>query len=264
MILFVASAAALLAAAGVPDSFDEAEHAIAANRLVQARHMLADALSAGRQGPKVDQLIADLAFADGRWAEAQARYTQLLKNDPSDVRSAERAARSSLMLGNSAPARTLLRTAISSGRASWQTWNAMGVLCDGEGDWDGADAAYASADELSPDQPEVLNNHGWSLILRGEWAGAVLVLQKARELDPRSERIANNLELAQAAVSADLPKRRPRESDSDFAARLNDAGIAAERRGERDRAIAAFSRALAVSDSWFARAANNLARMEQK
>jgi tetratricopeptide (TPR) repeat protein len=73
-----------------------------------------------------------------------------------------------------------------------------------------------------------------------------------------------HLELAQAAVSADLPKRRPRESDSDFAARLNDAGIAAERRGERDRAIAAFSRALAVSDSWFARAANNLARMEQK
>ena len=263
MILFLA-AAALLAAAGAPDSLDEAEHAIDANRLVQARHMLADALAAGRRGPKVDQLVADLAFADGRWAEAQARYTELLKANPGDVRSAERAARSSLMLGNRAPARTLLQTAISSGHASWETWNAMGVLCDGDSDWDGADAAYASAEELSPDQPEVLNNHGWSLILRGEWPAAVLVLQKASKLDSGSARIANNLELAQAAVSADLPKRRPRESDGDFAARLNDAGIVAERRGERDRAIAAFSRALAVSGSWFARAANNLARLEQK
>jgi Flp pilus assembly protein TadD len=262
MILFLA--AAVLSVASTPDSLDEAEHAIDANRLVQARHMLADALAAGRKGPKVDQLVADLAFADGRWAEAQARYTQLLKDDPSDVRSAERAARSSLMLGDSATARTLLQTAISSGRASWQSWNAMGVLCDRDGEWDGADAAYASADELSPDQPEVLNNHGWSLILRGEWPEAVLVLQKAAKLDPKSAKIADNLELAQTAVSADLPARRPRESDLDFAARLNDAGIVAERRGERDRAIAAFSRALAVSDSWFARAANNLARLEQK
>jgi Flp pilus assembly protein TadD len=262
MMLFVA--AILLATAAAPNTLDEAEHAIDANRLIQAKHMLADALAAGQRGPKVDRLVADLAFAEGRWAEAQARYTDILKSNPGDARSAERAARSSLMLGNATPARALLETAISSGHASWESWNAMGVLCDREGDWDGADAAYATADELNPDQPEVLNNHGWSLILRGEWPAAVLVLQKANRLDPKSARIANNLELAQAAVSADLPKRHPRESDAEFAARLNDAGIVAERRGQRDRAIAAFSRALAVSDSWFARAANNLARLEQR
>jgi Flp pilus assembly protein TadD len=262
--MILLAAAAFLAAAGGPNNLAEAEHAIDANRLIQARHMLADALAAGESGPKVDRLVADLAFADGRWAEAQARYTELVKADPKDVRSAERAARSSLKLGNAASARELLKTAISSGHASWESWNAMGVLCDRDSDWDGADAAYATADELSPDQPEVLNNHGWSLILRGEWPAAVLVLEKASRLDPKSAKIANNLELAQAAVSADLPKRHPRESDADFAARLNDAGIIAERSGERDRAIAAFSRALAVSDSWFARAANNLARLEQK
>ena len=262
--MMILMAAALLAAAGGADRLGEAEHAIDANRLVQARHMLADALAAGERGPKVERLVADLAFADERWAEAQARYSQLLKSDPNDVRSAERAARSSLMLGNIAEARSLLKAAIASGHASWESWNALGVLSDREADWDGADAAYATADELTPDQPEVLNNHGWSLILRGEWQAAVLVLQKAVRLEPKSARAANNLELAQAAVAADLPKRGEHESDSDFAARLNDAGVVAARLGERDRAVAAFSRALAVSDSWFARAANNLAELERK
>jgi Flp pilus assembly protein TadD len=166
------------------------------------------------------------------------------------------------MLGDRSRARTLIEKAVSSGNASWRAWNALGALCDFERDWDGADAAYATADELSPNQAEVLNNHGWSLIVRGEWASAIEALERAVQLDPESSRIANNLELARASVAADLPKRRNGESDFDFAARLNDSGVAAERLGDRDRAIAAFSRALAVSGAWHSRAANNLERLQ--
>ena len=83
-------------------------------------------------------------------------------------------------------------------------------------------------------------------------------------LDPSSTRSRNNLELARAAIAEDLPQQRQDESDSDFAARLNDAGVAAAQRGQRAKAIAAFSRALAVRDKWFPRAANNLAAVEGK
>lgn len=261
MIAFLAAA---LLAGGNPTTVDlsEAAHAIEANRLVQARRMLADAIAAGQQGPDVDDLLADLAFADRRWAEARSRYTHLLQTKPEDARSAERAGIASLMLGDTKRARAFIEKAISSGDGSWRAWNALGALCDLEHDWDGADAAYATADELSPNQPEVLNNHGWSLILRGEWASAIEVLEKAAQIDSKSSRIANNLELARAAVAADLPTRREAESDSEFAARLNDAGVVAEKRGDRARAIAAFSRALAVRDIWNARAANNLARLK--
>ena len=121
-----------------------------------------------------------------------------------------------------------------------------------------ADRAYAEAFVLSPEQPEILNNKGWSLMLRGEPARALERFEDAARIDPQQMRIANNCELARAAIAKDLPRRQPNESDSAFAARLNDAGVVAEKQGENARAIAAFSQAIEVNDKWFVRAANNL------
>ena len=74
----------------------------------------------------------------------------------------------------------------------------------------------------------------------------------------RNRRIADNLELARAALDEDLPERRPNESPTSWAARLNDAGVIAEMQGLRVKAAAAFSRAVEARGSWFERAANNL------
>ena len=104
----------------------------------------------------------------------------------------------------------------------------------------------------------MVNNQGWSLLLRGDWRRAETVFERAAALDPRSKRIASNLELARAALASDLPQRRAGESEHDWAARLNDAGVAAKVLGDRTRAIAAFTQALEVSGSWYTRAANNL------
>ncbi|HET9810997.1 MAG TPA: hypothetical protein VFP53_04795 [Sphingomicrobium sp.] len=263
-MILLAAAAALAAATPVPVDFVEIGRAIESHRLVQARRMLGEAVARGASGPQMEQLLADLAYADGLWSEAQARYSRLAAADPKNIRSAERAGLSSIMARDTTRARSYLKQAITSGHASWEAWNGFGIVCDLERDWDGADAAFATADELSPDNAEVLNNHGWSLLLRGEWESAVVPLQRAAELDPKSTRIANNLELARAALAGGLPKRRTGETSASFAARLNDAGIAAQSRGDTSRAIAAFSQALTVSEDWYARAANNLARLQGK
>ena len=254
-------ALALAVAAG-PD-LDEVAHAIEANRLDQAQQMLADASASGLSGRKLERLRADLAFAKGNWTDGETRYAQLAQSDAKDGRSAERAAIASIALGHRRRATTFVDLAIASGNASWRAWNAKGVLCDGNGDWTCADEAFATAAKVAPDTPEIVNNHGWSLLLRGEWTRAVAVLEEASILDTKSARIRNNLELARAAVAGDLPRRRAGETDSDFAARLNDAGVIAERQGNRSRAIAAFSRALQSSGTWYARAANNLAKVQQ-
>jgi Flp pilus assembly protein TadD len=112
---------------------------------------------------------------------------------------------------------------------------------------------------LNPDRPETVNNLGWSLLLRGRWTQAVEQLERAAALDPKTQRIADNLDLARTAISEDLPRRRPNESDSDWAARLNDAGVMARVRGDQKRAIAAFAQAIEARSQWFERAANNLA-----
>lgn len=261
MIAFVIAAAAT---AAQPSSLllDQAAHAIEVHRLDEAQLILARAMQSGSAGGPIDRLLADLAFEKGSYAEAEARYAALLQPGPAGTAVAERAGLAALMTGDYSRARSFITRAVASSHPSWRAWNAKGVLCDLAHDWAGADRAFANAFVVSPQQPEVLNNQGWSLMLRGEWARSLPLLEEAAKLDPGSTRIKDNLELARAALAGDLPQRLPKESDSEFAARLNDAGVIAEEQGDKARAIAAFSQALAADDSWDARAANNLSKVE--
>lgn len=256
--------AATLAAAAPPtaDPLGEAAHAIAAGRLDQARIMVAAAIKSGAKGEAVERLLADLAFRSGDFHSALGRYEALLKTNSGNAFLAERAGISAIKTGDLARAAVHLERATESSAASWRAWNARGVLADHAGDWDLADRSYSRASALGPGRPEVANNLGWSLLIRGSWAEAAKQLERAAALDPKSRRIADNLDLARTAVSEDLPKRRRGESDSDWAARLNDAGVIARLRGDRKRAIAAFARAIEARSLWFERAANNLALVQ--
>lgn len=258
MMLSAIIAVALAAAAPTNSNLDEAAHAISSGRLDQARTMIGNAIAAGATGRQVDRLLADLAFESGNNAEALTRYQALIAANPEAVELAERAGIAALRTGDVNRASALIARATASPAASWRAWNARGVLADYRADWDAADAAYAEAGRRSTDRAEVSNNIGWSKLLRGDWEAAVAALKRAAQLDPRSARTADNLELAQTAVAVDLPQRLPRETDQDWAARLNDAGVIARFRGDRARAIAAFSRAIEARNVWYERAANNL------
>lgn len=262
LLAFAAVQAAGAPAAPAAQPLAEAAHAIEAGRLDQARIMIGNAVKAGADGPAIDRLLADLSFAAGDWRTALVRYEALLRARPADALLAERAAIAAIKSGDVAGAARHCAVATASPGASWRAWNASGIVADYERRWDDADEAYAMADSLSPDRPEVLNNLGWSLLVRGEWEEALVAIERAAALDPKSKRIAHNLELARAAVSADLPQRRPGESDEDWAARLNDAGVLARLRGDKAKAVAAFTRAIRARSEWFERAANNLALVE--
>ena len=241
-----------------PPALSDIEQAIRVGRLEQAQLMVGRAMAAGVKGAQVDLILADLAFAQGKNDEALIRYQQLLAIAPDDVMLAERAGIAALRLGNVAVGAGLIERATKLPSASWHAWNARGVVADMQHDWPQADKAYAKAAELAPDEAEVINNQGWSQLLRGNWPKAVGLFEKAAARDPKSSRIANNLELARAALASDLPKRRPGEDDRAWAARLNDAGVAALLLGDKQRAVAAFAQALEASGNWYDRAANNL------
>ena len=258
MIASLLIAAAVAAAPADPATLSDAARAIEAGRLEQARTMIGRAVAAGGGGPQIDRLLADLAFASGKDAEALPRYRQLLNAKDAHPLIAERAAIAALRLGDFQAAAPLVELAVAWPNASWRAWNAKGVLADLGSDWAAADEAYERATALAPDRPEILNNQGWSQLLRGNWRQAMEDFGRAADLDPRSKRIANNLELARAALARELPERRPGESDESWAGRLNDAGVAAQILGDRRRAIAAFSQALEASGRWYDRAANNL------
>jgi len=239
-------------------SLGEIEHAIDAGRLEQAKLMVARSVAAGISGPQIDRILADLAFASDKYDEALIRYRQLLAAQPNDSWLAERAGISALKQGDVATAAPLIDRATKAARPSWRAWSARGVVADLQQDWPAADAAFARAADLAPNQADIVNNQGWSRLMRGDWKSAVGLFDRAAQLDPRSTRIANNLELARAAMAGDLPERKANESDRAWAARLNDAGVAAQAMGNHQRAVAAFTQALEASGTWYARAANNL------
>ncbi len=263
MILQLIAASALANAAPIATpgtQLGEAAQALRAGRSEQARLMIGRAIAAGASGPEVDRLLADLAFASGNYAEALARYEQVVLRTPGPEL-AERGGVAALKLGQVARAVPLIVRATSTPGASWRAWNARGVIADLQSDWTMADDAYGRAAELAPDQPELVNNRGWSQLLRGNWQSAREQFARAAALQPGSKRIANNLELVEAALREDLPVRRPGESTLAWARRLNDAGVAAHITGNRTKAVAAFTQALAASESWYERAANNLAAL---
>ena len=264
MNILVIAAAIAVAPPAQPPALSEAAHALSSGRIEQARIMIGNAVKAGAQGPPLDRLLADLAFESGDYRLALARYEALLAVHPGNALLAERVGISAIHIGDAARARSAIGQATASPAASWRAWNARGVLADQRGDWDDADLAYARSAKAAPNRPEILNNHGWSLLARGRWNAALALLEQAALLDSKSPRIANNLELAKAAVSEDLPRRHDGESDGDWAARLNDAGVVAGIRGDRKRAIAAFAQAISARHRWFERAANNLAVAESR
>lgn len=242
-------------------SLTEVGRAIGAGRLDQAKSMLGTAIAAGAKGEPVDRLLADLAMARGEFSQALAIYRQLLAHHPDEALLLERAGISSLRVGQLTEATSLLDRATRQPDASWRAWNGRGVAADRQGRWDEADAAYAKAFGLEPSRAEIANNQGWSFMLRGRWQDAAAAFERAAKIDPRLPRLANNLELARAAVAAELPQRMVGESDESFSARLNDAGVVAAAGGETKRAEAAFAQALEVRSRWYARAADNLAAL---
>lgn len=225
--------------------------------------MIGRAVEAGASPAEIGHLLADLAFANKDFARALPFYDALLAAGVADAQIDERAGMARLQTGDIAGAATLLDRATTAPGASWRAWNAQGVVADFRRDWDAAEAAYQRALALAPDRAEIINNVGWSLLLQGRWADAEQMLERAASLDPSLLRAANNLELARTALAEGLPQRRKDESEGDWAARLNDAGIVAQLQGDDRKAVAAFTRALEARGDWFVRAANNLILTER-
>jgi tetratricopeptide (TPR) repeat protein len=264
-LLIAASTAAATPVAPALDSvvIEDAAHAIERGRLREAKLLIVRAITNGARGPVIDRLNASLAFASGRYVEALSGYQRLAGSAGTQQTDCEKGSIAALKLGRLGDAQGLIDCAVEGPGATWRAWNARGVLADDAREWATADDAFSRARNLAPDEASIVNNQGWSKLIRGDWAAAVPLFREAAELDPKSERIANNLELANAALAADLPQRRSGESDRDWAIRLNDAGVAAELLGDRQRAVAAFTRALDASPSWYGRASNNLQAVVQ-
>ncbi|MGE5755618.1 MAG: tetratricopeptide repeat protein [Planctomycetaceae bacterium] len=75
----------------------------------------------------------------------------------------------------------------------------IGAALDHLGRFAQSEVHYRAALELSPDDPKVWNDAGYSCYLQGRWDDAVRDLKMADKLDPGNPRVQTNLGLALAA-----------------------------------------------------------------
>jgi Flp pilus assembly protein TadD len=76
-----------------------------------------------------------------------------------------------------------------------ESWVGLAAAYDRLKRFDLADRAYAEAIKLVGAKPEIMNNQGFSYMLRGDYRRARSMLLAAQAKDPKSPYIANNLRL---------------------------------------------------------------------
>lgn len=115
-----------------------------------------------------------------------------------------RLGRQDLAAGNSGMAERHFREAVESNRDDAPSWIGLAAAYDNLGRFELADRAYEQAIRITGETLVIINNRGYSYLLRGEKRQALAQFERARLLDPANPVIQNNIRLLR---SGDRPNR---------------------------------------------------------
>jgi Flp pilus assembly protein TadD len=102
--------------------------------------------------------------------------------------------------GNYGLAEHYFRQAVEAGPRDADAWLGLAAAYDRLKRFDLADRAYKQLYAMMGRTPELLNNQGYSYMLRGDYAHARATLLEARAKDPRNPYIANNIALLAESI----------------------------------------------------------------
>jgi Flp pilus assembly protein TadD len=125
--------------------------------------------------------------------------TNITPSDPNDDLSL---AKQNFREGNYGLAERFFRKAVESGPHDAEAWLGLAASYDRLKRFDLADRAYGEAIKIVGPTPEILNNQGYSFMLRGQFGRAREILLSARAKDPGNPYIQNNLALLEDSVRA--------------------------------------------------------------
>jgi Flp pilus assembly protein TadD len=140
---------------------------------------------------------------------------------------------------------------------------ALGVLWDIQSRFDEALAEHRRAVELEENNPEYLNNLGFSLLAHDKTQEAIEVLRKAVSLDPTSARVRNNLGFAYGKAGDFREAARQFSLGGTAAQAKNNLGFAYEAQGNLAQAYELYAEAARL-DPTLERARANLTHVAER
>jgi Flp pilus assembly protein TadD len=143
-------------------------------------------------GSLVTSALPDTTGSVTAPGDTAASTPELLGADPSDDLSL---AKKYFRQGGFGMAERHFRKAVELHPRDAEAWVGLAASYDRLRRFDLADRAYRQAVKIIGQTPELLNNQGYSYMLRGDYRRARAMLLAARSKDPRSPYIKSNLEL---------------------------------------------------------------------
>jgi len=81
-------------------------------------------------------------------------------------------------------------------------WAGLAASLDQLGRFEFADRAYSHLKEIKGNDPRILNNMGYSHLLRGDYKNARRLFNRAQKMDPTLEEVQGNLHLLEKITEA--------------------------------------------------------------
>lgn len=143
-------------------------------------------------GVKAAQAMREL----GRYAEAAEMGERVLLVQPDNVEAMLEVGRGHIARGHAFYGVSALERARDARPQDWRAWSLLGTAYEQVRRSQDAQAAWAQALALSPDNPDVLTNMAISAMTRGDTAGAEPLLRRAAAQPGASLKVRLNLAMA--------------------------------------------------------------------
>lgn len=222
--------------------------------------LTACASSASDQAYRVKKGLLDQLAGQRDWEAVQRVAPELLSEHPRDAEVWMLRGVALREQGEFGAAEEALREALAIDDSLAYVHSALGVLYDLTHRWPDAEKSHQRALSLAPNEPEFLNNLGFSHLVHGKFRDAAIVLHRALQVDPANERMRNNLGFVFASMGQMREAADQFERGGPPAQARSNLALAYERRGDRTRAKELYGEALAL-DASLVVARNNLDRL---